>query len=334
MPIFARRSLQRLLDENSEFLSPVQTKKLVERLNRMDKDLTLSPEWEVALLNALSKAGKVIYEKDFGGTNRADIYFESRDNPDHRFVAEITAVSDRGLDQLNPFDALSQEFNNIIRNRGLHPSRFLLKVGAHGEPHYKGGPKVRLKLTGRARFNEKIFGPDFYRFVGNIAREPESPNRFLVQTDEVDLEIGYDPARKYGEGVYLDYTVVYSLTNNVIYNALSEKASQLDGTNFHGPRGIILCDGSCMFLSQPPIRDLSYTCDEVIWHFLNENSSINFVLTCVVKDVGDPSSPYLGPFRLSLHLYKGLEYDDISLDLWGFVQKLEFPAPNSTHGTQ
>jgi hypothetical protein len=155
-----------------------------------------------------------------------------------------------------------------------------------------------LFCAGKARFNERIFGAEFYSFVQSITEEPECPKRFVLQTTDSDLEIGYKPTQNLRMVSFRDYNAVYSLTENIIYGALSEKSSQLNGTY-----------------------------EDVISYFLNENSSVDFVLTCVVKDEGDRSSPYLGPFRLSLTLYKGLRFDDIPLDLWDVVRKLEFPVP-------
>ncbi len=73
MPIFSRRVLQRLLDENRNFLEERQVKELVNRLNSLDK--SIATEWEVVLINALSKLGNVFHENNFGGETNPDIYF-------------------------------------------------------------------------------------------------------------------------------------------------------------------------------------------------------------------------------------------------------------------
>jgi hypothetical protein len=38
-------------------------------------------------------------------------------------------------------------------------------------------------------------------------------------------------------------------------------------------------------------------------------------------------STHLGPFQLTLHLYKGLWFEEIPFDLWQIVQNLVFPTP-------
>lgn len=160
MAIFSRRILQRLINENARFLLEGQTKKHVQHLNRMPKDLTLAYEWEVVLLNGLSKIGKVLHERNFGG-RKVDIYFETFDNPKAYFLADITTISDKGLDEINPFQALQSMLYDLVRRQNLRPNYFDLQVGSHPSPTFKGGPKVKLKIPGRARFLETIFGKKF-----------------------------------------------------------------------------------------------------------------------------------------------------------------------------
>jgi uncharacterized protein (DUF885 family) len=131
MAIFSRRSLQRLITENSSFLLQKQTKKHVAALNRMYKELSLAVEWEVVLLNAFSKAGKVLHENDVSGT--ADIYFEAHQQSDQAFVADITTVSDKGLDEISPVEALDHELAKIVNGRSLNPnpSTFMWEIITH-----------------------------------------------------------------------------------------------------------------------------------------------------------------------------------------------------------
>ena len=112
MAIFPRRILQRMINENAEFLSEGQTKRHVRQANRMPKEQTLAYEWEVVLLNALGKVGKVVHEKGFGGSSKADIHLESFDNPEANFVADITAISDKGMDARKP---LRGSFERVIQ---------------------------------------------------------------------------------------------------------------------------------------------------------------------------------------------------------------------------
>ncbi len=71
---------ERLINENSHFLKPKQTKIHIEKLNiegkyseQLEKGnvanqlakLYLDSEWEIVLLNVFSKFGNVIHEKEF-----------------------------------------------------------------------------------------------------------------------------------------------------------------------------------------------------------------------------------------------------------------------------
>jgi hypothetical protein len=330
MAIFSRRSLQRLINENAAFLPRRQTRTHVDALNRMEKELTLSREWEVVLINSLSKRGRVEHERDFGGTTYADVYWESRYDPNHNFIADITVVSDKGLDQQNAYDALSAELKRTVKSRNLNPLAFFVRVEANKHGHYKGGSKVSLKLPGRARLGEKIFGTDFRRFLDRISQNPRSSDRFVIQTDEIHVGIYYNPEQQYGRGGHPSYKVVYLIDDNVIYNALSHKASQLTRTNFKGRCGILLCDGGCRFLSGDTLDSLrSYSLNDVISHFLREQSFISFVVTFVVKRQRKftMSAFDANPYGVYINLYRGSSYGDLGFDLMQFLGKLSFPEP-------
>ena len=52
MSIFPRRVIQRLIDENSEFLTQSQLEKNIDNLNQYNPQKYLDYEWEVIVLNA------------------------------------------------------------------------------------------------------------------------------------------------------------------------------------------------------------------------------------------------------------------------------------------
>lgn len=333
MAIFSRRILQRLLNENSQFLPEGQVKKHVVQLNRMPEQLTLSYEWEVVLLNALSKIGNVVHEKNFGGSRNADIYFEAFDNSNAFFVADITAVSDQGLEKSNPFNALSDMLHELVKDHGLRANSFDLQVGRHPGLTYKGGPKVKLKLPGRARFSQVIFGDKFSKFVFDIHQSPNATHRYEVKTNDVDVVISYIPRQKYASGGYASYTELHSLTENTVYQALESKASQLAGTCFDGPLGIFLCDGGSSFFTKESTRGLSYSTDEIIQGFLASHEEINFIITfrsgrqSSLMEFSRQRNPYL----IFIRLYRGLKFGGLPFDIWAILKKMEavMPTPES-----
>jgi hypothetical protein len=90
-------------------------------------------------VKAFSKIGRVVYEKDFEGQRKADMYFEASGKREN-FLADITTVSDKGLDALNPVDDLLTELNRIARQNGINPALFSLFVGDGRQRQYRGGP--------------------------------------------------------------------------------------------------------------------------------------------------------------------------------------------------
>lgn len=332
MAIFSRRILQRLVNENAQFLLKGKTKNHVLQLNRMSKDLTLAFEWEVVLLNALSKVGKVLHERSFGCGKKADIYFEAFDRPNASFVADITAISDKGVDKKNPYEALSNRLHELVKEFGLRANSFNLSVGRHPGPIFKGGPKVELKLPGRARFPEMVFGKDFERFIQRIREKPYTTERYEVKTADVDVEISYIPNQRYASGEYPSYTELYSLTENTVYQALEEKASKLRGTGFSGPLGIFLCDGGCSVFNKMSTAGLSYSIDKVIEGFLSNHAEISFVVTLTTGR----RNPYAifphkaNPYITYIRLYGGLK-DQTAFNLESTLKKMEelLPIPES-----
>jgi hypothetical protein len=59
MAIFSRRSLQQMIDSNTQLLTKDQVEKHVSALNRANEQ-SLDFEWEVAILYGLSKLGTSI----------------------------------------------------------------------------------------------------------------------------------------------------------------------------------------------------------------------------------------------------------------------------------
>jgi hypothetical protein len=337
--MFCRRTLRRLLDENSQFLPETHTRRLEEELDRAcdpstpDRNKTLSWEWEVVLLNVFGKIGKVKYHEKLDGPKKADLHFESVENPSLSFLADITTLSDKSLQEHNPINFLRQELSQIVQGYGLNPNRF--SVHPEGEYYYSGreGTKVRLFLPGRARFRSTIFTKKFEEFLQSISQSLDHPRTYEVNQTDIKVKIGYDPNQPYASAGYLIYSVVFSLNRNVIYEHLEPKRKQLRETGFKGPMGIFLCDGDCSLLQESGIRKSSgsYTRDHIIQHFLSEDPLISFIVVFPIEEE-NPQRPLLraGPrrFRVSTQLYKGPGFDDRG----GIVKVLEkakmlFPQP-------
>jgi hypothetical protein len=285
-------------------------------------------EWEVVLLNAFSKIGKVFHEKQFGGSRKCDVYFESLTGQD-AFLADITTISDKGLDKLNSFQWVFDELMRTVRDHGLRQHSFRLEVGTYQVRHFKEGPKVQLKIPGQARTRQLIFNEKFREFLSNIAHSPLDRAIYAVKSDEADVVIGYYPNQKYASGGHTSYKVVYSLNENLLYSSLLEKANQLRGTGFRGPLGVFVCDGGCEFLSTSMSRGLSYELKDVIHQFLREEQSherlpVQFVVTFGVVYSNQLN---LSSARIDICLYTIPVRYEVPLDVMAILKRLQKALP-------
>jgi hypothetical protein len=338
MAIFSRRILQYLVNENAQFLKPTATKKIVSHLNRMHMEMTLAPEWEVVIINALSKIGEVDYERNFGGTRYPDICFAPFSNPQQSFAIDITTLSDKGLDAKNPIQSLCSQVTDRAAARGLRLNGFhfkvkategqkyrryhrLLKTGSLSKPFFEGGKKTELKLPGSSRFAEKIFNAKFDSFLDEIGKAPFTDRHFVINnpTENIDLTISYRPREPYSLINYSDYKKIAHISKNQIGDALEEKANQLVDSRFEDRLGIILCDGD-----YSPFHHDRTSVDEVIQVFLESRSEINFVLTLKVKR-------QRGREAIDAKLYRGQYFDLVDTQLIDSLHRMVelFPTPET-----
>src|SRR5882724_2153010 len=161
MAIFSRRTLQRLINENADFLKPSQLRDHVNKLN-IGSEHSLDTEWEVLLLNIFSKLGSVTHEPQLPGiTSRPDIHFTSSQQS---FIADIACISDKGTDELNAVQALYDRLMKIADEKRLRGNSFGLNVEGNHTQILRGKTKPKLKIPPRSRFDQEVFNDSFYRF--------------------------------------------------------------------------------------------------------------------------------------------------------------------------
>lgn len=335
MAIFSRRILQRFLNENALFLTRRQTKKHVVELNRAHKEATLAFEWEVALINAFSNVGNVRHEESLGNGKDADIHFETFASQNHNFTADITTASDKGLNETNPFEALSDELTKRVSAFGLRPNYFDLKAEGDRFPTYKGGPKIKLKLPGRARFEQVIFNRKFDEFLTHILSDPSRPQVYRIKNADVDVIISYQPGKRFGSGSFPSYSEVYRITENTIYAALESKAKKIDSATLIGPFGILLCDNDCSLFRRNSTLGLSYSLTDIVQHFLRNNPEIAFVATFTTQQERPHSTYPFGenPYLVLGTLHRGVHFESkIHFDLFSLLENALrcLPEPEST----
>lgn len=305
MAIFSRRALQRLIDENAAFLHADQLKAWVDRLNNPDGD-TLAAEWEVAVLNAFSRLGKVEHEPAHEKRKRPDIIF--RPFRGRQIIAlEIVTVSDKGLHQQNPADALFADFRRRIgklRNQGIRGG-FSLDIGATETYSVHSTVPAKLRLPKPHRFKQIIFNEDFQKFTAEVLVRPDLPRKYEVKDNEADVTVSFNPVGEGLSGEYPSYTTLYSIKRNPVANALEKKVIQLKASGFPGPFGIIMCDGGCEMVRRKLSGLASANLGQVVAGFLRRHSSVAIVLTVGVQQEGN----HVGSQNLEIHsrLYESVD---------------------------
>lgn len=275
--------MQRTLDGSLSYLSVKQREDFCNLLNTV-RDGYLATEWEIAILHALNELGALHYEPDLPGMSRPDVLLVVDDGLS--FVADITAVSDKGLHQENPYGALQEEFFNRQRKLGILHGGFDVRVDSYSNNGYRGsGRKPRLKLPKRAQFPTRIFNANFYSFMSAVRERPEEVHQYLIEDAETSVRFSYNPSRRgFGGGSHPSFDLTAVIDKNPIYNALSSKADQLKKSGYDGTKGIFLCDGGCWSLHQRSPNWQFYAIDEVVSHFLRQHQSLSFVVALIVEE--------------------------------------------------
>ena len=278
--VFSRRSIQRFINALSKTLPTEAVEELVEKLNHNDR-ASLSFEWETAIMFALGQFGKVDYECDHGGTRYADVTFSLSDPNIVSFVAEITTVSDRGLEEENPVSFLLNLLHEKAHTLGLTGGFQYRIEGDYPGKHY-GDRKVQLAMPHKKQLRaylDREIVPQLQRIKNSGVEIAE-----ISAKKPYRMSIVYRNNVSGSSGSHPTFSVAYSLTRNPIYTSLKSKGRQLSEIGFGGCRGVFLCDGSCdLFRTEPNAGTPDYSMLEIIRDFLRQNRSIAFVAVIWVE---------------------------------------------------
>ncbi|MBB4041635.1 hypothetical protein GGR34_003313 [Microvirga flocculans] len=286
MAIFSRRTLQTFLNELAPRLDDEARKKILSSLNGRKASVALGFEWELIVLTLLNRIGSVRYEPDLGASRRPDVLFSSDDEQPIHFLADITTVTDEGLEEDNPVLKFSAFLREKASKLGI-PGGFNYDV--RGQRDAAG--KMRLMLP-RERFREFLESrvtPELKR----IQREKPETHRFdIEEPPDVSFSIGYDAREKFWSGHYPSYVAASSADQNSVFSALKKKARQLKESIQDSsdpaeasapPLGIVLCDGNCRLLQLDASGQISLP--RVIGRFFEQTTSISFVLALTFPPV-------------------------------------------------
>lgn len=323
MAIFSRRTLQRIINENSEFLKKKQSKSHVEKLQTGD----LTAEWEVVLLNVFSKIGDVIHEPENlpKSNKKIDILFSTK-NKNINFLADITCLTGKQADN-DILVSFKQELRRIVEFNKLD-GFWDVYVGGNSWDADFLNTKPKLKLPTRGEFTSKVFGiQQFQKFIANIKNDPDKNEDFYLRNKEINLSIRYEPRSFHLIHIsHFDDNVIVSSSQNSINDSLNRKREQLLETEYKGCLGIILCEA----IENAFVRgdSIHYSSKDVINNFLHNHKEINFVLTVTVKE--KPNNRFDRKPSVIIDLYEGKTedtFDEASKDL--LTNKLigHFPKP-------
>jgi hypothetical protein len=275
--IFARRAIQRCLDELRTTLDTAAVDKLVDRLNRPGKD-RLAAMWEVAILHSLAPLGVLVNESALVSGRCPDITFS---DSAVSFVADITTVSDEGLDERNPYSEFSDEIEKVKNRLGLPIGGVDLRTEGWREKTARG-TRTYLRLPPRKRLFEFM-----RQEVEPVLRQQIADGRKVLhvafEDERAHFQITIDPARSpYSSGSFPSYDTPTIKDSNPLYNALRSKPKQLKGAG--GLLGVIVGDGDTRTLADRQSHWSEVTAQEIAQEFLRQNSSIGFVLLLSVRE--------------------------------------------------
>lgn len=323
MAIFSRRTIQRLINENSRFTGREELGNQVKKLN-LKKNIpvrdAISAEWDIIILNVLSKFGDILHHEKFNGSRPIDIYLQLQNSS---FVAEIVSVNNEGKNKQNAVEELTEWLNDTVSKFGYNPNNFELHLdGKFGSKLYK--TKTSLIIPTLHLINnsdENLLGTEFINFLKEI---PLSSNSKMTYRDsKYDIFIVYSKRSKYSSVTYPSYNEIISLTND----ALVDKADQLKSAQSNLPLGIFICDGG--FESFNSMSSLhGYSMNEVIRYFLKSYQDISFVFSTTIERYETNGQE----FRVKTKIYEGEAYKNLNKEIHFCLNELQkhFPCPQMT----
>ncbi len=288
--IYQRRALQRRLNELRDVLDAETIDKLAERLNRAGKD-RVAAMWELVVLHGLSKCGLLQNEVALASLRRPDILFKQGAL---RLTADVTAVSDEGLDKENPYHELSQLIEAAKNKLNLPVGGLDLRVRSKHEST-KRGIRTVLLLPPRGKLQEFV-----RRTIMPQLHEQMTAGKFplhiAINDEDVGLDITIDPTKSpYSSGGFAAYDVPKIKDRNPLYRALKAKAEQLRGAD--GITGVIVGDGDCVALSGRSANWDEVSTRPIVVEFFRQFSSVDFVLLLSVRESRHGWAPYPPPVR-------------------------------------
>lgn len=228
-------------------------------------------------MTQLVKLGTLHHELRLPSGKCPDIFFEGAD--ELSFHADVTSVSDTGVDRRNPF----QEFMDLIetakRSLGLGVGGVYLNVLERNEITTKGRRrKLRLPpYKDLAQHVQDVIVPEMKRQLA-LSQWPLEM-KFDNDTVGYGLQITDGP---YSGGSFGAYDIPTVEEQNPLFYALKKKATQLRGAP--SLSGIIVGDGDCASMDANPSSWSGVPTSKIVETFLQKHDWIDFVMLITVTN--------------------------------------------------
>lgn len=272
--IFHRRVIQKELDNLRKHLRGFEVDRFVKRLNAADHD-RLSTMWEVLVVSALCETGTVEIEKEISGGRRPDVNFLG----DLNFVAEITSISDQGIEDRNPVSEFTDEVERVKSALGMPIGGVSYRIESFTRP-VASGSRVDLRLPSKGELQDFVDR----RIAPEIERQKNAGAdviRIDINDEEAELVLVIDPSKgPYSSGSYPSFDVVNAIDRNPLFDGLVRKVAQLEQAP--GLTGIFVCDNGTSAIRERGFGTTGFSPSKIIGHFLREHRQIDFVMALSV----------------------------------------------------
>ena len=285
MAIFSRRIIQKCLDANRLILERDQTQKHINLLNQEnDPAVVIATEWEVVIINALSKKGQVLHEKEFkNGSARPDIYFTTNNI---EFVADITTISDKSYNDNNPADYFCDCIYDYFKKIDAPHNGLSISIGNKENGPY-GNKKVKLLIPDKNDIPSFIKN-ELRELAYSIKNNPSKLFKKIFNSKDISIHITYTPNQEFSHIDYRSYNTPYSLTKNPLLNRLKNKNEQIKKSKYEGVAGVFVCDGDCSLLNRNDSGLEEYSKERIIDYFFRNNTTLSFVIVVSIDEQYNP----------------------------------------------
>jgi len=133
-------------------------------------------------------------------------YFESYDDANFQFVADITAASDKGIDKQYSMEPLLTAIQKKFEGNGLSRNHVYLQAGGNAEQVFRREDRARLPwMPGELRFEEVFFkDAGFVRFLEAV-RGNRNESRQYRFGEPIDLTVSYNPRQTSAGMTHFNY---------------------------------------------------------------------------------------------------------------------------------